>query len=82
MSKIHPALSHHVEQMRAQLADGAADFHMYVHIRHTGTADDLRSKGVHVVSDADGIAIVHIALDELAKLEAIGTIQSESARHR
>ena len=76
MSKIHPALSRHVEQMRAQLADGAADFHMYVHIRHTGTADDLRSKGVHVVSDAGGIAIVHIALEELAKLEAIDTIQS------
>src|ERR1700731_2895422 len=76
MSKIHPALSLHVEQLKKQLADKAVRHHLYVHIRHHGTADELRAKGVHVVSDAGGIAIVHIALGDLARLEAIDSIDS------
>jgi subtilisin family serine protease len=76
MSKIHPVLSLHVEQLKKQLADKAVGHHLYVHIRHHGTADELRAKGVHVVSDAGGIAIVHIALGDLAGLEAIDSIDS------
>ena len=76
MSKIHPVLSLHVERLKKQLADKAVGHHLYVHIRHHGTADELRAKGVHVVSDAGGIAIVHMALGDLAGLEAIDSIDS------
>ncbi len=76
MSRIHPLLSQHVDHLRSQLADKAAEHHLYVRVQHKGTADDLRAKGVTVVSSAGGIAVVHIALSDVDKLETIEDIES------